>query len=77
MIGREEGTIHELEVVCVGGWDDGLQIVSVDKRSVGAGQLKREDLPRIAEMSMDDGSMLYKPAEAGYEEALAILERAW
>jgi len=41
------------------------------------GQVKREDLPRIAEMSLDDGSMLFNPAEAGYEDALAVLERAW
>jgi alcohol dehydrogenase len=41
------------------------------------GKLKKDDLPRIATMSLDDGSIIFNPVEAGYEDALAILERAW
>ena len=41
------------------------------------GKVKREDLGRIASMSLDDGSMIFNPVEVAYEDALAVLEQAW
>ncbi len=41
------------------------------------GAVKRNDLPRIAQMSLDDGSMLLNPIDATYEQALEILEQAF
>jgi alcohol dehydrogenase len=41
------------------------------------GRVNRDDLPRIAAMSIDDGSMLFNPVEAGLDELLSVLQRAW
>lgn len=41
------------------------------------GKVTRDQLPRIAEMALDDGSIMFNPVEVSREEALAVLERAW
>jgi alcohol dehydrogenase len=41
------------------------------------GKVTRDQLPRIAEMALDDGAILYNPVEVSHEEALAVLEKAW
>lgn len=41
------------------------------------GKVSREDLERIASMSLDDGSMIFNPVEVAHEDALAVLEQAW
>ena len=41
------------------------------------GKVKRDDLSKIASMSLDDGSIIFNPVEIGYEDALAVLDRAW
>jgi alcohol dehydrogenase len=41
------------------------------------GKVRKDQLPRIASMALDDGSIIYNPVEVGREEALAVLERAW
>ena len=40
-------------------------------------KIKREDLEPIAKMSLDDGSLIYNPAEANFDDALRVLENAW
>ena len=41
------------------------------------GKVERSQLEKIAEMSLDDGSIIFNPVEVSREEALAVLERAW
>ncbi|MAR91177.1 MAG: alcohol dehydrogenase [Pseudomonadales bacterium] len=41
------------------------------------GKVNREQLPKLAEMALDDGSILFNPVEVDLDDALAILERAW
>lgn len=41
------------------------------------GKIPREDLPKIAENSLDDGTVVMNPVDVAYEDALAVLERAW
>lgn len=41
------------------------------------GKVDRAQLPRIAEMALDDGAIILNPVEVSHEEALKVLERAW
>lgn len=41
------------------------------------GKVERAQLQKIAEMSLDDGSIIFNPVEVSREEALGVLERAW
>ncbi|MCG8670094.1 MAG: iron-containing alcohol dehydrogenase [Pseudomonadales bacterium] len=41
------------------------------------GAVQRSDLPKIAQMSLDDASMLLNPIDATYEQALEILQQAF
>lgn len=41
------------------------------------GSVKRGDLPKIAQMSLDDGAMLLNPIDATYEQALDVLQQAF
>jgi alcohol dehydrogenase len=41
------------------------------------GKVEQSQLEKIAEMSLDDGSIIFNPVEVSREEALAVLERAW
>ncbi|MDX1693144.1 MAG: iron-containing alcohol dehydrogenase [Ketobacteraceae bacterium] len=41
------------------------------------GSVQRNDLPRIAEMALDDGPMLLNPIDATYEQALEVLQQAF
>jgi len=41
------------------------------------GKVTREQLPHIADMTVDDGSILFNPLEADLEDVMAILEKAW
>ena len=41
------------------------------------GKVERSQLEKIAEMSLDDGSIIFNPVEVSREEALAVLHKAW
>jgi alcohol dehydrogenase len=41
------------------------------------GKVARSQLPQIAEMALDDGSIIFNPVEVSRAEALQVLERAW
>jgi alcohol dehydrogenase len=41
------------------------------------GKVPREDLPRIAESALNDGTVVMNPVEVTGDGALAVLERAW
>ena len=41
------------------------------------GKIQKEDLPKIAEASLDDGTVVMNPVDVTFEDALAVLERAW
>jgi alcohol dehydrogenase len=41
------------------------------------GKVEKSQLEKIATMALDDGSIIFNPAEVSREEALAVLERAW
>ena len=41
------------------------------------GKVTEDQLPKLAEMTLDDGSLLWNPVEVDYEDALAVLKKAW
>ncbi len=41
------------------------------------GKVTRDQISRIAEMALDDGSIIYNPVEVDLEDAIAVLEKAW
>lgn len=40
-------------------------------------KVEKAQLPRLAEMALDDGALAFNPVEVDYEDALGVLERAW
>ncbi|MCA9533406.1 MAG: iron-containing alcohol dehydrogenase [Myxococcales bacterium] len=41
------------------------------------GKVQRAQLPQIAQLAIDDGTLIMNPREVRYEDALAVLERAF
>ena len=41
------------------------------------GKVDKSQLEQIAEMSLDDGSIIFNPVEVSREEALAVLQKSW
>jgi alcohol dehydrogenase len=41
------------------------------------GKVERAQLPAIAELAIDDGSIVFNPVETDRAELLGVLERAW
>lgn len=41
------------------------------------GKVTQEQLHQIADMTLNDGALIYNPAEADYDEALALLKKAY
>ncbi|XOZ34658.1 iron-containing alcohol dehydrogenase [Halomonadaceae bacterium KBTZ08] len=41
------------------------------------GKVEKGQLDRIAQMAIDDGSIMFNPKEASLEDARAVLEKAW
>lgn len=41
------------------------------------GKVTQDQLAKLADMALDDGSILFNPVEVDREEALAVLKRAW
>ena len=57
---------------------DGLWAKAKLPRTLGeTGRVKREQLPDIARMSLDDGALIMNPVDVRYEDALRVLERAF
>ncbi len=51
--------------------------VKLPRRLSETGKVTREQLAQLASIAMDEGPILFNPKEMDYEEALALLERAW
>lgn len=41
------------------------------------GKVRRDQLPQLARMALDDGPLAYNPVAVEYEDALSVLERAY
>lgn len=41
------------------------------------GKVSRDQLEKLADMALDDGSIIFNPVEVSREEALAVLNKAW
>ncbi len=41
------------------------------------GKVSKDQLPKLAEMALDDGSIIMNPVEVDMDDALAVLEKAW
>jgi alcohol dehydrogenase len=41
------------------------------------GKVSRDQLPHIAELALDDGSIIFNPVEADMDDLMSILEKAW
>lgn len=41
------------------------------------GRIQRDQLPKLAQMALDDGSIIFNPVEVDLDDALAVLDRAW
>lgn len=51
--------------------------VKLPRRLSETGKVTREQLAQLASIAMDEGPILFNPKEVDYDEALALLERAW
>ena len=47
------------------------------RRLSETGKVSRDQLARIAEMALDDGSIIMNPMEVDLSDAMAVLEKAW
>src|SRR5690606_19145109 len=57
---------------------DELHALTGLPRTLGeTGRVRRDQLPEIARMSLDDGALLMNPVEVDADQALALLERAF
>lgn len=41
------------------------------------GKVTQEQLPKLAEMALDDGSIIMNPVEVDFDDAMAVLKSAW
>ncbi|MCK5789348.1 MAG: iron-containing alcohol dehydrogenase [Ketobacter sp.] len=41
------------------------------------GKVTKDQIAKIAEMALDDGSIIYNPVEVDLQDAIAVLENAW
>lgn len=41
------------------------------------GKVTKDQIQKIAEMALDDGSIIFNPVEVDLEDAIAVLEKAW
>ena len=41
------------------------------------GKVSEGQLPQVADLTINDGSIVYNPKEADYDDALGILKKAW
>lgn len=41
------------------------------------GKVEQSQLEKLADMAINDGSIIYNPSQVSYEDALAVLKRAW
>ena len=41
------------------------------------GKVKKEDFDAVARTALNDGAIIVNPAQADYEDILAILEEVW
>jgi alcohol dehydrogenase len=57
--------------------DELYRLAELPRTLVETGQVKREDLPRIADLSVDDAALAMNPKDVSRAEALAVLERAF
>jgi alcohol dehydrogenase len=57
--------------------DQAHELCGLPRTLAETGQIPREDLPRIAEAALNDGTVVMNPVDVTYEGALAVLERAW
>jgi alcohol dehydrogenase len=47
------------------------------RRLSETGKVTQEQLSRLAEMAIDEGPLMFNPKEMDYDDALALLKRAW
>ncbi len=51
--------------------------VGLPRTLAETGRVRRDQLPQLARMALDDGALAYNPVAVGHEDALGVLERAW
>ena len=47
------------------------------RRLSETGKVTQEQLARLAEMAIDEGQLMFNPKEMDFDDALALLKRAW
>lgn len=57
--------------------DELYKRVKLPRRLSEIGKVTRDQLPQLASIAMDEGPIMFNPKEMDYDEALALLERAW
>ncbi|MAM85781.1 MAG: alcohol dehydrogenase [unclassified Hahellaceae] len=70
---RPEAAIAEIR----GLRDELYALCSLPRTLSETGKVERSQLKRIAELALDDGSIIFNPVEADYEDLLKLLERAY
>ncbi len=53
------------------------QMAGLPRTLAETGKVQRAQLPEIARLALDDGSLIMNPVEVRHEDALAVLERAY
>lgn len=57
--------------------DELYRLAELPRTLAETGKVKRDDLPRIAELCVDDAALAMNPKDVSRAEALAVLERAY
>ncbi len=57
--------------------DELFELCKLPRTLEETGKVGRDQLPKIADMALDDGSIMFNPAEADFDEVLKILNLAW
>lgn len=51
--------------------------VGLPRTLAESGKVRRDQLPQLAEMALDDGALVYNPVALDRDDALKVLEAAW
>ena len=57
--------------------DELYQRCKLPRTLTETGKVREDQLRQVAELTVNDGAIIFNPKEASVEDALAVLKRAW
>jgi alcohol dehydrogenase len=54
-----------------------MQRCKLPRTLTETGKVREDQLRQVAELTVNDGAIIFNPKEANVEDALAVLKRAW